>query len=363
MIDLHTNLSMTIQEFLFADKSPIRLTRHLTFWGLYILLFYGQGLVQVQNKFFNSFISVLTYVPAVVLSVYVFTQILCPLLQRKKYFSFVTGFSILFVAIWIVNSLGSLVYFHFTCDCSVSSVKFGALVGLTSINSTHAVAAGGMVFGYKIGKERFLKQLENQRLAQQKIDRELVLQKARLCPAFLFHSLNSVYSKILSSSPDAPEIILKLSDILSYMLYESDEESVTLEKEMSMINNFVQLENVNQSRNVSIPDLPARARNKMVKPLVILPVLLECFHTLANYNDELHADVQLACGDDQLKMNILFFPNKPGDISTLSYLVTDVRQRLNYLHQKKADVNIYEDSHGAQVQLNILFEETGGKRN
>lgn len=353
---------MTIREFISSHQRPYRLVRHLTFWGLYALLFYAQGLVGAQNQFFVSFVSVLCYVPAVIMSVYVFTQILCPWLQQKSYLSFAFGFSVLLAAIWIVNSLASVVYFHFTSDRAISSLKFDEFIVMASINSTHAVTAGCMIFGYKIGKEWFLKQLENQQLAKQKIDHELHLQKARLYPAFLFQSLNSLYARIQSASPDAPEIILKLSDLLSYLLYESNGEWVPLEKEVAMINNLVLLENVNQSGHASIQCKLDTTRNKMIKPLILFPLLHDCFDLVARRKEELHVNLQLACTETQLSMNVLI-SHKQVDGMKLNDLVADVRRRLDCFYQESADVDVYEHPHGTKLRLNILLADAVTKRN
>lgn len=354
---VHPNWNMSVHEFIFSKQKSHRLKRHLVFWGLYILLFYAQGLVEVQNQFFVSLVSVISYIPAVVMSVYVFSQILCPWLQQKKYLRVLSGFSVLLMSIWIVNSLGSVVFFHFTCDCPISTVNLGALVALTSINSTHAVIAGAMIFGYKMGREWFLKQLENQRLVKQKIDHALHLQKARLYPTFLLQSLNSLYTRIQSASPDAPEITLKLSDLLSYLLYESDDEWIPVKNEVAMINNLVSLENVNQCDHVSIQSELDGSGNKMIRPLILFPLLHDCFNLIARRKEELHVNVQLFCTDNKLNMSVFIEHVAPLDGVWLHDLVADARRRSDYLYQKNTDINISQHPQGMQLRLNIQLAD------
>jgi two-component system, LytTR family, sensor kinase len=346
---------MTIQEFILSKQKEHRRTRHVTFWALYALLFYAQGLVGQKNTYFVSMISVFCYVPTVVMTAYVFTLLLGPLLQQKNYVRFLFGFVTLIAAILMLNSVTTLFFFHFTCDCSLSTVKNGALIALTSINSTHAVLAGGMIFGYKIGKEWFLKQLENRQLEKQKIDHQVQLQKARLYPAFLFQSLNSLYERIQMASPEAPEIILKLSDLLSYLLYESDNEWVVLEKEVTMINNLVALENVNRSGHVSIQCEVNSSSSKVIQPLVIFPVLHDCFDLMAKGKEQLNVDLQLITTEHQLNLVVLIAHNAEYGVPKLYDLVSDVRRRLNYLHKKSADVTIAGFPLGTKLQLSVLL--------
>src|SRR6185436_19079393 len=105
-----------------------------------------------------------------------------------------------------------------------SSVTFSA-------NKYHAIVDGMFVpfmllaiaAGIKFSKKWYLQQRENERLAKQKLATELQLLKTSIHPRFLLHSLNTVQRHIDNSSAQSPVLILQLSDLLSYLLYEKDE--------------------------------------------------------------------------------------------------------------------------------------------
>ena len=80
-----------------------------------------------------------------------------------------------------------------------------------------------------------LQQRENERLAKQKLATELQLLKTSIHPRFLFHSLHTVQRYINNSPSQSSALILELSDLLSYVLYEKDENWVELEKELEII--------------------------------------------------------------------------------------------------------------------------------
>ena len=84
-------------------------------------------------------------------------------------------------------------------------------------------------------KRWWLKQKEKEKLEKEKINAELQLLKAQVHPAFLFSTLNNIISHARMASPKAPEMLIKLSDLLSYMLYECDAPKVKLEKEIRYV--------------------------------------------------------------------------------------------------------------------------------
>ncbi len=89
-----------------------------------------------------------------------------------------------------------------------------------------------------------MKQKESERLESEKINAELQLLKAQVHPDFLFKTLNNIYTHAASSSPRTSGMLLKLSDLLSYMLYECDKPVVPLEKEIAMMKEYMQLEKI-----------------------------------------------------------------------------------------------------------------------
>ncbi|MFI5138847.1 MAG: sensor histidine kinase, partial [Sphingobacteriales bacterium] len=87
--------------------------------------------------------------------------------------------------------------------------------------------------------ERIQRDLENQRLSA-----ELAFLKSQINPHFLFNSLNSIYSLAYQRSETTPEAILKLSEIMRYMLYECNDNKVPLAKELQYLQNFIDLQKI-----------------------------------------------------------------------------------------------------------------------
>ena len=90
-------------------------------------------------------------------------------------------------------------------------------------------------------------QREKQLLTTQSIQTELRFLKSQINPHFLFNTLNNLYALTLKKSDKAPEIVLKLSEIMRYMLYECNEKRVLLTKEIQYIHNYLDLERLRQT--------------------------------------------------------------------------------------------------------------------
>ena len=99
----------------------------------------------------------------------------------------------------------------------------------------------GILSGAKFGWDAFRKQRKLDAMQLAVNESELQFLKSQLNPHFLFNNLNNLYSYALENNPKTPEIILELSGVLRYMLYETQEEYVSLSKDVEQLENFIRL--------------------------------------------------------------------------------------------------------------------------
>ncbi len=90
------------------------------------------------------------------------------------------------------------------------------------------------------------------KIEQQKLEAELNTLKGQLNPHFLFNSLNNIYSLALINSNMVPELILKLSDLMRHIIYDSKENYILIEKELEFVNNFIELQRIRTSDKTKI---------------------------------------------------------------------------------------------------------------
>jgi sensor histidine kinase YesM len=242
---------MSTHEFIFSNQPKYRLSRHLVFWILFSLHFIiqnlmigGPGEAKTSRTFLQSASHFLYFLPIYLASTYLVLDVLLPkFLFRQRYIAFAFSFILLFIANFIAVYYAGLLYLSNATGKPISQISFAA-------NKYHAIVDGlfvpfmlfGIAAGIKFSKKWFLQQRENEKLAKQKLATELQLLKTSIHPRFLFHSLHTVEKHIERSSTESPALILQLSDLLSYILYENDKSWVELEKELEIIRGYINLE-------------------------------------------------------------------------------------------------------------------------
>src|SRR4030095_9865368 len=126
----------------------------------------------------------------------------------------------------------------------------------------------GFALAIKLLKRWYSKQQETQIIIREKINAELQLLKSQVHPHFLFNTLNNIYSFILNGSDKAPVIIKKLSSLLNYILHDCNQQLVSLEKELSMIQDYIALEQVRYGERLNLSmHIQGSPKDKMISPL------------------------------------------------------------------------------------------------
>ena len=113
---------------------------------------------------------------------------------------------------------------------------------------------------------------------KEKLETELKFLKSQVNPHFLFNALNNIYSLAVLRDPQTPESVMQLSEILRYMVYDSNEEKVPLKNEIQYIQNYVDLKRLKDSRGMDLEiDMDSSAENLMVAPLLFIPFVENAF--------------------------------------------------------------------------------------
>lgn len=130
----------------------------------------------------------------------------------------------------------------------------------------------------KLLKYWYANQQAQQVLTQEKLQAELKFLKTQIHPHFLFNTLNNLYALTLKKSERAPEMVLKLSELINYMLYECTSEEVPLEKEIKFIRNYGDIEKIRYGDKLDIDiRVTGDLKDRKIAPLVFLPFVENCF--------------------------------------------------------------------------------------
>jgi LytS/YehU family sensor histidine kinase len=130
----------------------------------------------------------------------------------------------------------------------------------------------------KLVKQWYKDQKMTTELRREQLQTELKFLKSQINPHFLFNSLNNLYALTLSKSDAAPEVVLRLSNILRYILYESSDGQVSIAKEMQHVNDYVAIERLRLGDAVRIDvDIDEDLKEEMVEPMLFLTLVENAF--------------------------------------------------------------------------------------
>jgi len=135
-----------------------------------------------------------------------------------------------------------------------------------------------LAVGMKLFEFWYREQHRKQSAIRKKIEAELKLLKSQIHPHFLFNTLNNIYSLTLQKSDQAPDAVLKLSELLDYLIYHSESKNVDLKKETDLIRNYIELENLRYGDRLTVDfQIYGDPENIQIAPLLLLPLVENSF--------------------------------------------------------------------------------------
>jgi two-component system, LytTR family, sensor kinase len=257
--------------------------RHILFWLVYCSYFYIQSISPQSLEEFsdastyrNAFISLCSFMPVCVLSVYVSIYLIFPFyIETKKYGRAIFAFMALFTAGFFINYEGANIYYYYSHVVMYPS-KGSVILGY--LNTIWAMIISGIAVCIKVARKWFNQQKEIEAINRQKARNELNLQKNKMHPRFLYSSLDNIYADLKECKGYSSSMILVLSNILSYSLYESKTERVTLQRELNAVSEFISLEKMKGANEICLyVDANVEVESLLVPPMVILSVLHDGF--------------------------------------------------------------------------------------
>jgi sensor histidine kinase YesM len=364
---------MNWHEFVFSEKPAHRIRRHIIFWLLWWIYFsatyYYYLQVGLQKIAFGNLSSILLVKSLLLISVhlsacYFFIYISLPrCLLTKKYFLLVV--SIILLAAFLLTAGYFIHHDIFPFIDTAYHYKIASAnntIWWTSINSglltaPKVIAAAAAI---KLVKRWYLKQKEKERLEKEKLITDLQLMKAQIRPCFLFSSLDQIYKSAKKNSPQAPELLLKLADLLSYLLYECDEPKVPLEKELSMMKEYMSLEKARHGSKLELETvIKGEIKNKQIAPLLLLPFIENSFKHCDNQVEQPWINLEIAIANETLLMKLIngvALPYTQPDNSTDD--IINIEKRLELLYPGKYELKRYVENEIYIVRLKINLGET-----
>ncbi|MDP4149703.1 MAG: sensor histidine kinase [Bacteroidota bacterium] len=129
--------------------------------------------------------------------------------------------------------------------------------------------------------------------------------RAQLNPHFLFNTLNSIYSLSMQKSEKTPEVVVKLADIMRYLIYECNEDKIPLDKEIEFIRNYIEIERIRYTADIRFT-VEGLTTGIMIEPFLFISFIENGFkHALDNSFAEPFIYITLKVGNGQITLNVI----------------------------------------------------------
>jgi LytS/YehU family sensor histidine kinase len=214
-----------------------------------------------------------------------------------------------------------------------------------------------MALMLKFIKYWYLKDQRNLQLQKENTEAQMQLLTAQVHPHFLFNTLNNVYSQTQTESPKGSRMIMGLSDMLRYILYEGSKRLVPLDKELTMIAEYINLEKIRYGNKLDVHVLiPGKTEDIYIAPLLLLPFIENCFkHGASNMlqNPWINLTVEMKGTELVMKLMNGKMPLNADPNPGKGIGINNVRKRLELLYKDKYDLQIREDDEVFVVDLKV----------
>ncbi|MBO9661043.1 MAG: histidine kinase, partial [Chitinophagaceae bacterium] len=174
-----------------------------------------------------------------------------------------------------------------------------------------------------------------------------------------FNTLNNIYALAIKKSDDTAPMVLQLSAMMRYILYQAGDKKVSLKQEVDFLSNYVELEKIRHHRNVSIVfDVQGEINAVNIEPLLLLPFIENAFKHGAR-ESLTQAEVFIVILVQEQELNLQVKNTKPGnktEVEDKGIGLVNVKKRLELLYAGKHQLDITETEQQYEVNLNMMLE-------
>jgi len=333
---------------------------HLSFWCVYVSFFLYQISAYRRGRELDwervLTIASFQVVFAVIISYLNYFLFLPRFLKRKNVWLYLVEFAVPFALImyirimleryWIDGFSGEEEYLYRT--------RF--IVQVITTNLFIVIFVAMLRFAVEwLEFERKKKEVENEKLTA-----ELYFLKAQINPHFLFNTLNNLYYLAYSKSENTTEVIAKLSQMMRYMIYDSNHPKVLLSKEIEYMHNYISLERLRLNNQIPIKfDITGNTENVWISPLIFITFLENAFkHGVSTSNPKAWVSISIELRDKEciyIVENSKTTEQKDGLVKT-GIGLQNVQRRLELSYPGQYTLSTKETPEKYTIQLNLQLE-------
>lgn len=369
---------MTQHPFIFSNKRSYRIRRHAAFWlswtvfqGILYAFIPIPSPLSFPERLPHFMIDSLLFLPTHLFLAYLLMYFVIPVYVVKNKYLAATAWTLgIIVATASVSAVTSLYVIprvkeavlpgHLIVQPPSGTGVRGRFFMALLAGLRGGLTVGGMAAAIKLMKHWYVEGQRNLQLQKEAIQSQLQVLKAQVHPHFLFNTLNNIYSHTQGTSPTASKLVMGLSDMLRYMLYECNHPQVSLAKELKMLDEYIGLERIRYGNELELHiDFPGNATDFSVAPLLLLPFVENAFKHGASHVLQ-HPWLNLSVALQENRMTFKLLNGKPENVRT-SLLrqgigIENVRRRLALLYPGKHELTITDEGDVFIVTLKLQLE-------
>lgn len=284
---------------------------------------------------------------------YIFYLVIIPYFPLRKSFTRFLLITILYAAVYTSFYAVTLTY---------SDVLLGTGRGWDGLSFQFLVAGyytilyiflGGL---FKLSIDGIISQRQKLQLEQQNVKNELALLRSQINPHFLFNTLNTIHSFVNSNHPKAAQAVIKLSDIMRYMLYDAVKDRITLEQEIDYLRSYIALQNFRIEKPDYVKfDLVGNVVGIIIPPMLLIPFVENAYkHGKRKVENGIHISLEIS--DEKLLFRIRndIDPIKTASQDKNSGIgLNNLKRRLELLYPENHDLKIEENNNEFIATLHL----------
>lgn len=338
-----------------------RILLHLLFWVAYFLFFVFQyKLIYTSYQDWQWAVSLSITIWPDILAAYFTTYFLLPkLLFKKKPVFFIIGLLVSAVGFILLQRV-LIVYVDYPIIAPEKAAKmqFWKLNPFYTLVNIYSVVALFTVI--KLMKYWYQSQQSRTELENQNKTSELALLRSQINPHFLFNTLNNIDALILSDQDKASDAIIRLSDIMRYMLYDTNSDNVLLEKEINYLSSYIELQRIRTKNPDSIKfELNGNCSGKTIAPMLFIPFVENAFKHGKKNLQESAINIRLSCENNMILFAVENYFDSKEDLvkdKTTGIGLANVKRRLKLLYPEKHKISIASTNGLYAVHLEIQLQ-------
>jgi sensor histidine kinase YesM len=335
----------------------IRISVHIFFWfcAWFFFFFYYKRYSEVN---IYTFVASLINLVVAIATVYTFNYYLIPKIllknKRKKFIAFAFVAIVLFFYVQLLLTLFLVVKLLYT-----EYRLFPEMIDVVMLffNMFFVVFVAIAIKFYKRWSE---KDYREQIVQKEKVEVELQMLKTQINPHFLFNTLNSIYVLAMKKSEQTANTVMKLSDLLDYILYKMDAPRIAISNEIQIIENYIELEKIRFTDRVNLSFTSGfKSKDIQIPPMLIIPFIENAFkHGVAKSIEK--SWIKISINETGSMLDIIVSNSKsqnPVKTKSGGIGLVNVKKRLDLLFGDNYKLDISEKNNRYDVFLSIPINQ------